>query len=282
MDKYREDLRLERSSINVSRDPAPCLFPPHWHSEVEIVAPMQNNYIMEINSVPFELNKDDFVIVFPCEIHSIKSSEMKKSLVFQFSLSPLTFIYEFRANFPLIASFHAYKSNIYSDAVPRLLRLLKEVDQIHTSDIILKEAHMWSLLLTFFGELGKLCLETTRAPTGKDRKATLYAERMHDVCSYILENYSQPISLDFISDFAGFSKFYFSRMFKKYIGVSFSEFLISVRLRNTELLLAENNVSISEAAMASGFGSLSEFNKVFKQYKGCSPSDFRKMNSRLE
>jgi AraC-like DNA-binding protein len=282
LDKYRESLRLERASIIVSRDAAPDSFPPHWHSEMEVIAPLQNNYEIEINSVAYQLGENDIIIVFPCEIHSIKSAENKNSLVFQFSISPLTFIYEFRANFQLISSFHIYRQTDYPELLPKLLRLLMDVAKFESSGVMFKEIHMWSSLMTFFGEIGHLAMEKARVPISEDVNAREYSERMYAVCFYLYENYAQPISLDFIASFAGFSKYHFSRVFKKYIGLSFSEFLTNVRLRNIEKLLADNSVNIADAAMSAGFGSLSAFNRVFKQYKGCSPSDFRKINSRIK
>ena len=85
------------------------------------------------------------------------------------------------------------------------------------------------------------------------------------------------ISLDGLSKVAGYSTCHFSRIFKKYSGTTFINYLNNRRVSAAELMLLEDNISVTEAASAVGFSSLTTFNRVFKEINGCTPSEFKKL-----
>lgn len=104
-------------------------------------------------------------------------------------------------------------------------------------------------------------------------------------CNYISNNCSRDISLEDAASYVGFSKYYFSRLFREYTGVSFVDYVAEQRLHYAEVLLGNPQLNITDAALQAGFGSISTFNRIFKQKKGCTPSEFRapfpgEMNSR--
>lgn len=93
---------------------------------------------------------------------------------------------------------------------------------------------------------------------------------------YIEKNYPGQITLKDISQAAGFSEYYFSRLFKEYTGQSFLSYLNTYRVKQAEKLLRSTEKSVLEIALDSGFNSLTTFNRIFKKIKGCSPSYYRK------
>ena len=93
----------------------------------------------------------------------------------------------------------------------------------------------------------------------------------------MLDYYQKEISLTDISDAVGFSETYFSRIFKNIYGKSFHTFLNEFRVKEVEKLLLHKPVTITEAAFSCGFNSVSTFNRIFKSIKGCSPSDYIKI-----
>ena len=93
--------------------------------------------------------------------------------------------------------------------------------------------------------------------------------------AFINEHYTEDLSLDQAAKAAGMSSFYFCKMFKKYTGVNFTEYLSRVRIEKARNLLLNPNLRISEIAYEVGFQSLTHFNRVFKKVLGQSPTDFR-------
>ena len=83
------------------------------------------------------------------------------------------------------------------------------------------------------------------------------------------------IRLGTLADLAGMSTSAFSRFFKLHTGNTLREYLINIRLGNAARLLLDTSESIANISFFCGFNNLSNFNRIFKDRKGCSPSEFR-------
>ena len=71
------------------------------------------------------------------------------------------------------------------------------------------------------------------------------------------------------------STFYFCKMFKKATGLTFVDYLGRVRIEKAKTQLLNPNRRVSEIAYDIGFTSLTNFNRVFKQVSGQSPTKYR-------
>ena len=69
---------------------------------------------------------------------------------------------------------------------------------------------------------------------------------------------------------------YCCALFNKETGVSFSEYLTSIRMREAERLLTHTTLSLEEIAVQCGIQDYYYFNKVFKKYSGETPSQYRR------
>jgi AraC-like DNA-binding protein len=67
----------------------------------------------------------------------------------------------------------------------------------------------------------------------------------------------------------------FSRFFKLHTGRNLTEYIIDIRLGAASRMLVDTSQSISEISFKCGFNNLSNFNRIFKKKKGCSPTEFR-------
>lgn len=101
-------------------------------------------------------------------------------------------------------------------------------------------------------------------------------EKILPILSYINENYRYPITLEKASSVLGFDQSYFCRLFKSAIGTTFTEYVNFVRVCKAEKLLGKTEKSILEISSEIGFSSVSYFNRVFKKYRNCSPSHYRR------
>lgn len=97
--------------------------------------------------------------------------------------------------------------------------------------------------------------------------------------NYIKANLKSTISLDQISAIAGFNPSYFSSLFKKETGITFSEYIIQVRMERAKELLKETDWNISVICEEVGYFDLKSFTKNFKKYTGLRPNEFRKIYS---
>ena len=101
--------------------------------------------------------------------------------------------------------------------------------------------------------------------------------RLNAVFEYIENHLSEDLSLELAADIANFSKFHFARIFKEFTNLSFNHYLQQKRVKKAEALLLNPNYSIAEAALDAGFKSISTFNRVFREIKHYTPSEYKKM-----
>ena len=93
--------------------------------------------------------------------------------------------------------------------------------------------------------------------------------------NFILAQANEPLHLRDVAEHIHVSTQYFCKFFKKATGMGFSEFLGRARVENAKQALANSVLSIGEVADQAGFGSLSQFNRTFRRYVGCSPKEYR-------
>lgn len=101
------------------------------------------------------------------------------------------------------------------------------------------------------------------------------SRRVQKVEDFINRNYHREIRLQELSDLVGMTPTAFSRFFKLRTGRTISDYVIDMRLGYASRLLVDSTMSIGEVCYGCGFNNISNFNRIFKRKKGCSPKVFR-------
>ncbi len=101
------------------------------------------------------------------------------------------------------------------------------------------------------------------------------SEHIEKIYRFLKENYHRKIRVEEVAALVNMSVISLSRLTKQRTGKSFMEFLIEVRLGAATRSLIETNNSISEICYDCGFNNISNFNRIFKKYQNCTPSEFR-------
>lgn len=101
------------------------------------------------------------------------------------------------------------------------------------------------------------------------------ARRIQLVKDYIAKNYTREIRLQQLSDLAEMTPATFSRFFRRQTSCNVSDYLIFTRLGYASRLLVDSKMSVVDICFACGFNNLSNFNRIFKKRKGCTPKEFR-------
>lgn len=125
--------------------------------------------------------------------------------------------------------------------------------------------------------------ELSKCPGAKALASSSFAKiaveddsrRVLKVKNFINKNYQDEIRLPQLADIAGMSPSAFSRFFKLHTGRNLTEYIIDIRLGAASRMLVDTSQSISEISFKCGFNNLSNFNRIFKKKKGCSPTEFR-------
>jgi two-component system response regulator YesN len=100
--------------------------------------------------------------------------------------------------------------------------------------------------------------------------------------TYIHENYKEDISLVQIASYVNLNPFYFSKMFKKKTGETFSDYVMKVRIEFAKQLMLNENLNLKEISYQIGFKDPNYFSRVFKKYTNESPKSYRQKVLKLK
>lgn len=101
------------------------------------------------------------------------------------------------------------------------------------------------------------------------------SRRVRAVEEHIDQNFKKEIRLKTLADIAGMTPAAFSRFFRTRTGKTVSDYIIDIRLGYAARLLVDTHTSVAEICYSCGFNNISNFNRIFKKKKGCSPTAFR-------
>jgi AraC family transcriptional regulator len=93
---------------------------------------------------------------------------------------------------------------------------------------------------------------------------------------YIVENISRAISVDDLAELLFCSKYHFLREFKKCVGSTPYQYLMTKRLEQAKLKLTDGIGSITDISQQFGFNDQSHFTRAFKGHYGMTPGQFMK------
>lgn len=102
-----------------------------------------------------------------------------------------------------------------------------------------------------------------------------HTELTRIVISFLINHYKQKLVLQDIADHVGVSPFYLERLFKQETSETPRAYLEKIRIDKAAYLLSSTNQSNLEICYEVGFQSPSNFYKVFRRLKNCSPSEYR-------
>lgn len=108
------------------------------------------------------------------------------------------------------------------------------------------------------------------------------SRRVSKVQEYIFDHYMDDINLDMLADLVGMTPTSFSRFFKLRTGRSLSDYIIGIRLGHASRLLINSTMTIAEICYSCGFNNISNFNRIFKKKKNCTPKEFRDYYQRYQ
>ena len=121
-------------------------------------------------------------------------------------------------------------------------------------------------------------IQTQTAKSIDTNKLTDKNNPMVPVLEYIRANIRESINLKELSDKACMSPTSFYRYFKRELGMSPIEFILSEKIKQAKQLLKDPNVQINEVSYASGFEDSNYFIRIFKKYEGVTPKQYQLMN----
>ena len=263
---------LDDSSIRIWYSDVPWRYEIHDHSAIEILLTLEGMVTYTIEDKVYQVRKGEVLIIPQDTAHSLTMGEGSSRYLFLFESDAIMTMRDIKSmaiyfNKP----FHLRDG---SDAHVRIRELLLRAKDLYEKRELMWNTACYSCILRVYATLGQRYLSGIR-PRTADNMRNMDSEVINAVMTYINNHYREELSLENVAGFAGFSRYYFSRSFKKQTGYSFKDYLCQKRLQVAMDLLIRTNRSMRDVAIESGFGSVATFNRVFREKKGCTPTQYR-------
>lgn len=201
----------------------------------------------------YRLSVGDAVMVFPNQIHSLKTISHSKNILCIFS--------------PELVS--AYSSRV-GGLLPEDNRF--RPDSFYVNKLI--ECKKDAGKTAKKGLLYSLCAEFDRGAAYN--KAPAAPETLlGTIFGFIDNNYAADCSLDALARFSGYGYTYLSSYFRKAVGTTYNEYVTRYRLEKVCYLLQNSDLTVLSISNECGFGSLRSLNRNFKDKLGMTPEEYR-------
>ncbi len=107
-----------------------------------------------------------------------------------------------------------------------------------------------------------------------EQLSTPSAMPVQQAMQFLFQHFREHITLEQVARQSGYTIHYFSRLFGRLTGKTFTDFLLELRLNYAKMLLLSTDLSITVIAEKSGFGSVSNFHRRFRKKCGVSPAHY--------
>ena len=266
----------EDSALRIWFNELPRNYEPHWHNALEIIMPVENYYDVEVDNEVHHLNPGDIFFIPPRKSHSLYAPPTGCRYVSLFDIDFFSSLRGYSGLINLMQDYICITPETHAPIYNEVYDLFQQIWNEYFQKTEFYEFSIYSHLFQIMAilsryKLSKIQIFTESSPVKRHE----YFEKLNNVIEYIDKNYAYDLTLEDVAAYSGFSKFHFSRLFKEYMNCTFYDYLIGQRIKATEVLLTNADLSITDIALQAGFSSISTFNRTFKQKKGCTPGEYR-------
>jgi AraC family transcriptional regulator len=120
---------------------------------------------------------------------------------------------------------------------------------------------------------------TTAKIAIREQAQALTTQQIRRVSDFVQAHLCQDVSLEALAQQAGFSPYYFARLFRRTTGESPHQFVLRQRIECAQRLLNQGEMPLAQVALASGFANQSHFTHAFKRHCGLTPRGYRQERS---
>jgi len=236
----------------------------HWHRSIEIFMVFEGHLKFYLNDLEQELNPGEFVLVNSNEIHAIDSPEPNKTVVIQIPLK--TFSDYFTGEQYIRFTHEAKKQDV------QVVDLIREMFAAYGK----KETGYDMRVKSGYYMLLYMLVSVYRELDVKDEllKQNRKLNKLTPITNYMKEHYREELSLEALAEVFGYAPAYISRMFQKYAGINYKDYLQGVRVEYAFAELNRAEHTVSEVAFHHGFPSSRAFSKAFQKKYGMLPSAY--------
>jgi AraC-like DNA-binding protein/mannose-6-phosphate isomerase-like protein (cupin superfamily) len=258
-------------------------FPSHRHDVMEFSLVIEGKGTEWVNGVPHEMVPGTVTLIKPYQFHEISncgsSPLVLLNCMFGLELLLSASTTEGRDIVDALLpseSTKPYFFHLQHPAHAKMEALFRELHQEFSSDSPFRHTMLKAKLteILVFMERNRSLEPKQTAPAVK-----IKPNLASDLLLYLHLHYQDDLSLEQLAAQFYISKTHLSSMFRQTTGRSFVELLHEIRLRHACSLLVVSDLTMADVASESGFHSSKTFFRVFKQYKGITPKEYKNQHT---
>jgi len=264
----------EHSSIRVWPSQVKSSYDLHMHSAVEIMLVRHGKAVYQFPDARYEVSEGQILMIPSGVTHSLTEEEGIDRYLFLFEPGPILSMWD-SGGIKKMMSKTVYL-RVSSEMREKITEELDAIVACYNRRDYLWNSQCYSHLLGLYAALANgdpTLIQDDQPLTERFIDSPL----LNSAMIYMDEHYTEDISLEDVATFAGFSKSYFSRTFKAFAGVPFTEYLTQKRLDAAINELIYTTLPIGTVAKKTGFGGITTFNRIFHQRCQCTPTQFRNL-----
>jgi AraC-like DNA-binding protein len=255
----------------IKRHGATAMPRPHSHEAVELYYLLDGERVYFVDGKVITLRKGELIAIAEHIIHSTASSEIAEfeRVLIHCDMSALPGSLGGLKLFEADEPFRVFALNLRErEEAERLMRrMLEECAQA--------KPYYEACCVSLLAELAILLGRSERAASASASRDSLHA-KVSEIADYLQRHYRESLTLADTAKHFYLSSSYLSRIFHRLTGFHFREYILHLRIREAQRLLAHSRKRISDVSLDVGFEHLSHFNKAFKQACGLTPMQYRK------
>ena len=240
----------------------------HWHDFYEIELYLRGDGTTNINGKDHVIRENTLSLVTPVDFHSIQAETGTSIELINMTFSPDCI--EDSSIGELLSLSRYVMVQLDRETAERLVYFMRRIKKEYSQDEFLNKKYTENLIRCILIELLRLEKHRTEQPS---EQLSLPIQK---AIYYLRTHFREPITLEDVARFGGFSPSHMSKMFREYVGIGVKEYLTELRLNQAEQLMRLSEESVTNVAEYCGFGSISHFLHVFHERYGCSPLKYRK------
>ena len=280
--KKEEVIHIENVPARVIHqilDKEECYCPLHWHEDIEIDLFLFNNAVFTVNGRSEICQPGDFLIINSGDIHAGKGDYLSPEAQRHQELLTIQFDYDYLRRYYPGNSALRFKNELDPEIYEQIRAILIRIGTLYLQKPAVYELKLTALLLELGALLLEYCAETDEKALKLQENKTF--RQVKSTVEYIEAHYMEDLTLEGVADRQGWVPTYFSRKFRQMTGITYHDYLSSVRLKHAadDLLLTE--AGITQIALENGFPNVKSFITVFKKTFACTPQKYRNYQKTL-
>lgn len=241
----------------------------HMHADIEFLYVMEGSAVFSLEDKQYQLRKEDFLVVNADKRHGYMGKDDFLAACIHISYAELAKL--LKQNMVFFWCNTTIDDNEVCDEIRMVIKkIISEQFQNKGKD----EIYLNSLYFEFLHILTHDFL-LNKEDKQFGMEAHKFDDRKHKIAEYIRLNYDKQISLNDLAKKLYLSNAYLSKYIKRQFGMSFIDYVNSVRLNYAVSQLLYSDKSVVRIAMDTGFASSAALNKTFKEKYGMTPTVYR-------